>query len=225
MTAPGGVRPWTASDWLVLAGLVAVPVAGLWLAVAGRHHVVLVVVGSVVILLWLVVLGLAVRVVRREAAAAGTASSAPPIAPAAQTPVQPTAAARTSGPATPAAHGDPRRATMLAIRAAALEAGHEEGVDFVVQGVPSGYSGEPLGVLWNGDLLELGFSEKGSYRPLARVATGEEMQRVLLRALAPRRPRDPDESLDDIRALWERGTRTRVRLESDPTAVGVPEDL
>ncbi|GIG36311.1 hypothetical protein [Cellulomonas pakistanensis] len=220
MTAPGGARPWTASDWSTLAGLVAAPVAGIWLIVAGRDHVVLVVAGAVVVLLWLAVVGLAVRVVRRDAAAAGRTTAIPPTVAASPAP----SPARAASPA-PDDHGDPRLATMLAIRAAALDAGYEEGVDFVVQGVPSGYHLEPLGVLWNGDLLELGFSERGSYRPLARVATGEEMQRVLLRALAPRRRRDPDESLDDIDARWRRGTRTRMRLEADPTAVGVPEDL
>lgn len=217
------MRPWTASDWLVLAGLLAAPIAGIWLAVAGREHVVLVLVGSSVVLLWLIVLGLAWRVARRDGQAAGGTRSVRPTD-AARGRVRP-ATAPTDDPPTPGDHGDPRRATLLAIRAAALEAGHEEGVDFVVQGVRSRYFIEPLVVSWRGDLIELGFSEKGSYRPLARVATGEEMQRVLLARLAPRRPRTPDEPLADVRARWERGTRTRMRLESDPTAIGVPEDL
>jgi hypothetical protein len=225
VTRPSGVRPWTASDWLVLAGLLAAPIAGIWLAVAGREHVVLVLVGSSVVLLWLIVLGLAWRLARREVQAAGGTRSVPSTDPGARGPVRLPATAPTDDPPTPDDYGDPRRATLLAIRAAALEAGHEEGVDFVVQGVRSRYFIEPVVVSWRGDLIELGFSEKGSYRPLARVATGEEMQRVLLQRLAPRRPRTADEPLAEIRARWERGTRIRMRLESDPTAIGVPEDL
>ncbi len=91
--------------------------------------------------------------------------------------------------------------------------------------MPSSLDHEPVQVRWQGDLLELGFSEKGSYRPLARVATVEEMQRVLLAHLAPRRPRDPDESPDDLVARFHRRSGAQALLESDPTAVVVPDEL
>lgn len=203
----------------MLAGLVGAPVAGTWLVVAGRGHVGLVVVGAVVLLAWLTVLVLALRVMRRGRAAAGATAPDPAV----PTPAQVVAPDRRPEPLDD--RGDPRLATMLAIRAAALERGHEEGVDFVVEGVQPRFVIEPLAVRWRGDLLELGFSEKGRYSPLARVATGEEMQRVLLDRLAPRRPYDPDESSEELWARWTRQGQAQALLESDPTAVVVPEHV
>jgi hypothetical protein len=223
VTSPDGDRLWTASDWLVLIWLVVAPVAGIWLVVGGRARVWPVVVGGLLLLAWAALLAAARASTRRRRAVpavSGVAAHAEAPAASGHTPIA------AGGPAEQrTGRGDPRLATMLAIRAAALAHGHREGVDFVVEGVPSSLDHEPVQVRWKGDLLELGFSERGSYRPLARVTTAREMQRVLLAHLAPRRPRDPDESPDDLVARFHRRSRAYALLESDPTAVVVPDEL
>lgn len=223
MTSPDGDRRWTASDWLLLVWLVGAPVAGIWLVVGGRARVWSVVVGSLLLLAWAALLAAAWASTRRRRAVpavSGVATHAEAPAAAGHAPIA------AGGPAEPrTGRGDPRLAAMLAIRAVALAHGHRENVDFVVEGVPSSIHAEPVQVRWQGDLLELGFSEKGSYRPLARVATVEEMQRVLLAHLAPRRPRDPNESPDDMVARFHRRSRALALLESDPTVVVVPDEL
>jgi hypothetical protein len=157
VTSPDGDRARTASDRLVLAWLFGAPVAGTWLVAGGRARGWPVVAGVVLLLAWSALLLAAWSRTRRRRvvpAARGVAA-----------PVDALAAGGHPGVTfdgsadRPTAGGGPRRAAMLAIRAAALDQGHEEGIDFVVEGVPSSLAAEPVQVRWQGDLLELGSSE------------------------------------------------------------------
>ena len=123
-------------------------------------------------------------------------------------------------------HGDPQRAALIDVRAALLERQLVEGRDFVVDGFDPAVDGEPLQVRGRGDLLEIGCTEDGAYRPLARVATAADARRVLLERLDPELRRtppadEPEEVAAERRARW---TRANDLLLADPTAVAVPDD-